>query len=99
MPKDLLTLPILGNPHGRIFQSLQLGEDPEKVLLQLLRRYGDILPRRDYAEHYASDGFLTEIYYKQEPRGHWVISRTSPVAEGLQKLPSCPTGDNDPTLR
>ena len=91
-----LQLPILGNPHGRIFQSLQLGEDPAKVLLMLLRQYGDLVPKKGTVA-FTTNNLPWEITYAQVSSGNWIISDPTP-GKDLQDLPIRSTGADNPTL-
>lgn len=93
--KASLQLPILGNPNGRIFQAIQLGESVPSALLGILQRYGDLLPKTALAEYYDSYGRRYTLLYTQVSSRNWVIAD---MEEAVPKLPVIPPGVNDPTL-
>lgn len=93
--KACLQLPILGNPNGRIFQAIQLGQDIPTVLLAILQRYGDLLPRTAIAEYHDTYGRRYILHYTQVSSGSWVIAD---MEEALPVMPVLPPGPNDPTL-
>ena len=93
--KASLQLPILGNPNGRIFQAIQLGESAPSALLGILRRYGDLLPKTAIAEYHDTYGRCYTLLYTQVSSGNWVIAD---MEEAMPKLPVIPPGINDPTL-
>ena len=90
-----LQLPILGNPNGRIFQAIQLGESIPATLLALLQRYGDLLPKTAIAEYHDSYGRCYTLLYTQVSSGNWSIAD---MEEAVPVVPVIPSGINDPTL-
>ena len=90
-----LQLPILGNPNGRIFQAIQLGESVPAVLLAILQRYGDLLPKASIAEYHDPYGRRYTLLYAQVSSGNWVIGD---MEEAVPIVPVLPPGLNNPTL-
>jgi len=95
MTKLCIQLPILGNPNGRIFQAIGLGESIPDTLLALLRRYGDLLPKTATAEYFDAYGRRFTLLYSQVASGAWVIAD---MEEAVPVLPVIPAGANDPAL-
>ena len=93
--KSHLQLPILGNPNGRIFQAIQLGESIPAMLLAILQRYGDLLPKTAIAEYYDAYGKCYTLLYTQVSSGNWSIAD---MEEAMPIVPGIPPGVNDPTL-
>lgn len=83
-----IQLPILGNPNGRIFQQLQLGDSIPGVLLTLLRRYGDLLPKKAQAEYYDAYGRRYTLLYSQVDSGNWVIADMEEAVPNVPVIPA-----------
>ena len=74
----LIFLPILGNDEGRILEHAPSPTPIYSKLLELLTRYGDIIPNKGMAEIVDDQGSKSNVFFSKTSPGVWSFSTTPP---------------------
>ena len=79
----ILFLPILGNPDGRILETIPSDQPIYEKLHEMLLRYGDFVPSNGMAEVVDDNGSENCVYFSKTSPGVWAFTNTPPEQKTL----------------